>query len=291
MKENPLLFRLCITLLSACLLLVYAQDKPAYLLYTDTGKRLAYNQALKRLSRADVVLFGELHNDPIAHWLQVELLRDLHARRRMLLGMEMFETDQQEALDRYLRGELSLQQLSEATRLWSNFHTDYAPLVAYAREQNIPVYATNAPRALAREIARRGLSTIAEWDTQQLALLAPYPFPRLDSLPSYQRLSEMAGGHGMNAENFMLAQMLKDATMAYRIAQSWRPGYLFLHINGSYHSDHREGIAAYLRVYAPHLRVMNITTVLAADPRRYRPPEKGIADIILVVPERMTRTH
>lgn len=272
-------------------LLLYAQHKPAYLLYDAKGKPIAYKHMRHALTRADVVLFGELHDDPIAHWLCHELLRDLREGQAVALGMEMFETDQQAALDRYLRGELTMKQLGEAIQLWSNFSTDYAPIVAFAKEAGIPVYATNAPRALAREVARQGLSVIEGWSDAQKALVAPYPIPRLDSLPSYQRMAEMAAAHGMNPDYFRQAQMLKDATMAHRIVQYRREGVLFFHINGSYHSDYKEGIAAYLRLYAPHLRVVTITTVLAPDPLRYRPPKKTVADITLVVPERMTRTH
>lgn len=272
-------------------LLLYAQSKPAYLFYTAKGKPITYKQVRSLLSRADVVFFGELHDDPIAHWLCHELLRDLHKGQKVALGMEMFETDQQAALDRYLRGEVTMKQLGEIINLWPNFSTDYAPIVDFAKEAGIPVYATNAPRSLAREVARQGLAVIESWSDTQKALVAPYPIARLDSLPSYQRMAEMAAGHGMNPDYFRQAQMLKDATMAHRIARYRQEGVLFFHINGSYHSDYKEGIVAYLKVYAPHLKVVTITTVLTPDPMRYRPPKKPIADIILVVPERMTRTH
>ena len=44
-----------------------------------------------------MVLFGELHNNPISHWLQLELTEDLHAARGadLVLGAEMFEADNQ----------------------------------------------------------------------------------------------------------------------------------------------------------------------------------------------------
>lgn len=269
----------------------FAQDKPAYLLFSSDGKRLSYRQVIQRLSQADVIFFGELHDDPIAHWLALELVKDLHARHRLVLGMEMFETDQQEALNRYLRGEIDIQQLGEQVRLWPNFSTDYAPLLAYAQKEKIPVYATNAPRSLAREVARNGISALKMWDESKRHLIAPLPFPRLDSLPSYQKMSEMAASHGISTENFRLAQMLKDATMAYRIYQTWQTGTLFFHLNGTYHSDYHEGIVAYLRLYAPHLRAVTISTQRVEAPLKYKPPKEKIADVILVVPESMTRTH
>ncbi|RMF52920.1 MAG: iron-regulated protein, partial [Bacteroidetes bacterium] len=49
---------------------IIAQDKPAYLFYTPKGKVISYGAVLKTLQKADVVLFGEVHNNPIDHWLQ-----------------------------------------------------------------------------------------------------------------------------------------------------------------------------------------------------------------------------
>ncbi|MCS7298270.1 MAG: ChaN family lipoprotein [Bacteroidia bacterium] len=272
---------------------VWAQDKPAYLLYSGEGKRLSYKQALSYLSKADVVLFGELHDDPIAHWLAYELVRDLYRLRgeRLMVGMEMFETDQNEALQQYWRGEISLAQLGGKIRLWPNFSTDYAPLVEFARQAKIPLYATNAPRAFARAVAQRGVAAMEEWMETERQWVAPLPFPRLDSLPSYQQMSSMAVEHGIDPDNFRLAQMLRDATMAHRITSAWRSGVLFFHLNGRYHSDSKEGIGAYLRLYQPHLRVITLTTERVPEIHTYRPPKKGLADIILVVPETMTRTH
>ncbi|MEN3040629.1 MAG: ChaN family lipoprotein [Bacteroidia bacterium] len=145
--------------------------------------------------------------------------------------------------------------------------------------------------ALAREVARSGASVMQTWEMDKRKFVAPLPLPRLDSLSSYQQMSEMAIAHGMDPEPFRQAQMLKDATMAYRISETWQEGKLFFHLNGSFHSDYKEGIVAYLKLYAPRLRVLNIATVRVSDPKAYRPPKSHLADFILVVPESMTRTH
>ncbi len=271
-----------------------AQDKPAYLLYSSKGKPLSYKQVLTQMARADVVLFGETHNNPIAHWLAYELVRDLASRYpdSLLVGMEMFETDQQEVLLRYLQGQIpTLDKLAEAIPLWPNFRTDYAPLVEFCRSRKIPLYATNAPRALARAVGQKGLSALEGLPPEQRRNIAPLPFPRLDTLRCYQQMDSLAQSHGMNPEPFRLAQMLKDATMAHRIAQAWRPGTHFFHLHGRYHSDYHEGIAAYLRLYNPALKVLVLTTEEVPDPTQYKPAQPPAADVFLVVPETMTRTH
>jgi uncharacterized iron-regulated protein len=47
-------------------------DRPAYRLFTAQGQLADYDQMLSQLAQADVVLFGEQHNDPMAHWLELQ---------------------------------------------------------------------------------------------------------------------------------------------------------------------------------------------------------------------------
>jgi uncharacterized iron-regulated protein len=78
--------------------------KEAYRLYNADGKKIHYQSLLEKASEADVILFGELHNNPICHWLQYELTADLYEIKKdqLILGAEMFETDDQVILDEYL---------------------------------------------------------------------------------------------------------------------------------------------------------------------------------------------
>ena len=78
----------------------FAQDKKAYVFFDKNGKRTSYKKLLRKSEKADVGLFGEYHNNPIAHWLELELLKDLQPKRTLILGAEMLERDNQEALDR-----------------------------------------------------------------------------------------------------------------------------------------------------------------------------------------------
>ena len=86
----------------------------------------------------DVVLFGEYHNNAIAHWLQLSVTKDLFEKRKLTLGAEMFERDNQQALDNYLQGKINAKGLDSSARLWKNYPTDYAPLVNFSKENNIP---------------------------------------------------------------------------------------------------------------------------------------------------------
>ncbi len=57
-----------------------------------------------------VVFFGELHNNPISHWMQLEVSKSLLSRNPVF-GAEMFEADNQVMMTEYLDGIISSQKL------------------------------------------------------------------------------------------------------------------------------------------------------------------------------------
>jgi uncharacterized iron-regulated protein len=293
-----LLMKLYITLTTALFLCasltVFAQDKPAYKLFDAKGKTAKYQKLAKEAQQADVIFFGELHNNPIAHWLQLELCRDLYeaVSDKLALGAEMFEADNQAPLDDYLAGRIDDKAFGEQARLWNNYKTDYKPLVELAREKGLPFTATNVPRKYASLVFRQGLEALDTLPAEAKAHLAPLPIPFDINLPGYQKMMEMMAGHGGGAsENFPKAQAIKDATMAHFIHQNWQTGQTFIHFNGAYHSDNYEGIIWYLNQYRPGLRILTITTVEQESLDKLEAEHRGKADFIIAVPEAMTKTY
>ncbi|SEQ08324.1 Uncharacterized iron-regulated protein [Neolewinella agarilytica] len=269
-----------------------AQKNPVpFALFSPKGKKAKYGKLLKSAESADIILFGEIHNNAISHWLQHTLTRDLSSKGKLSIGMEMFETDQQQALDKYLQGMITLEALDSVGQgLWSNYKTDYQPVVEFASEVGIPVIATNVPRPIARQVFRGGFASLDELSPEEKKLLPPLPIPYDKNLPGYVRMLEMMpGGHG--GETFPMAQAIKDATMAHFIIANKKKGVPFLHLNGSYHSDDFEGIGWYLNKYAPDLKVMTISTVEQEQVEELLPEHKNKAHFIIAVPEMMTKTY
>jgi uncharacterized iron-regulated protein len=266
-----------------------AQDRPAYVLYNSQGKKITYNKMLKELASRDVVLFGEYHNNPIVHWLQLIVTKDLHQKRPLILGAEMFERDNQEALDQYTSGAMNAKQFEAAVRLWNNYKTDYAPLVNFARENKLAFIGTNIPRRYAWLVSKGGFEVLDTLPEQDKKWLAPMPIAYDSSLPGYKNMIAMMGGHG--SQNFPKAQAIKDATMAHFILQNYKAGSLLIHFNGAYHSDNYEGILWYLQRQQPELRYATITTVLQKDIRKLEEANKKKADFIICVDADMTTTY
>ncbi len=268
---------------------VAAQNKPAYILYTAYGKKVSYKKMIKTLLRNDIVLIGEFHNNPISHWMELEITKDCKQYRSLVLGAEMFEQDNQQALNLYLQGKLSVEGLDSAARLWQNYPTDYAPLVDFAKENNIVFAATNIPRRYAAIVSKGGFVALDTLSPKEKLWIAPLPINYDAELPGYKNMMTMMAGHG--SDNMPKAQAIKDATMAYFIEKYFVPGSLFIHYNGSYHSDNYDGIVWHLQQHRPELKIITITTVSQKNIQHLLKENTKKADFIICVDADMTTTY
>ncbi len=267
----------------------FAQNKPAYKLYNANGKKVSYKKMIRNLLEKDIVLIGEFHNNPISHWMELEITRDCREKRNLVLGAEMFEQDNQHALDLYLQGKLSAKGLDSMARLWKNYPTDYAPLVNFAKENNIAFAATNIPRRYATMVSKGGFETLDSVTTEAKKWMAPLPISYDPSLPGYTKMMTMMKGHG--TVNMPKAQAMKDATMAFFILQYFVPGNLFIHYNGAFHSEYHDGIVWYLQQSDPSLKIVTVTTVSQKNIKKLLKENKNKADFIICVDEDMTTTY
>jgi hypothetical protein len=89
----------------------------------------------------------------------------------------------------------------------------------------------------------------------------------------------------------VMAQALRDATMAHFILKNYKPGSLFMHINGTYHSEYYEGILWYLKRMNAALAYTTIATVQQASVNKLLEENREKADFIICVDEDMTETH
>ena len=142
--------------------ILQAQDKMPYQIFDKKGKKANYGKLLKAAEKAEVVLFGEHHDNSVVHWLQLELTKDLGEKKDVVLGAEMIEADNQKQLDQYLRGEIDQKAFDTLARLWNNHKTDYKPLVDYAKEHHKHFVATNVPRRYASMVFKKGFEALDE---------------------------------------------------------------------------------------------------------------------------------
>ena len=254
---------------------------------------------VERLARADVVFFGEEHDDPETHRAEAELLDAIgRVGRPVVLSLEMFERDVQGVLDDYLAGRASESQFLARSRPWDRYVTDYRRLIELAKERHWRVVAANVPRPLASAVGRKGLAafdtlTVSERrnaareqvcprddyharfiESMQAHPVGPGPTPRTaDSLPTAM------------AERFYLAQCVKDETMAESIVDARLAAprdAIVVHLDGAFHSDYSQGTVARVRRRQPGWTLAVVTAVPVADPAAAPiAPQSGKADFVI----------
>lgn len=269
---------------------IVAQNKVAYRIFDDKGKKVNYKAFKKQMLKADVVLFGEFHDNPISHWLELELAKDLNLNGDLVIGAEMLEADNQQLVDNYLSNKINFKFLDSAARLWPNFDTDYYPIVEYAKTNGLSVIATNIPRKYASMVFKDGgfdaLNSLKDFEKK---FVAPLPVKFDIELSQYKNMLNMMGDHG--SPDIVKAQALKDATMAHFILKNYDISKKFLHINGAYHSDFHQGILWYLRQIDNTLDYKTISTCYQENVRKLDEVNLKRADFIICVDEDITRTY
>ena len=286
--------KISILLIIAVSFLSFKVDKNAYQIFDQNGKKTSYDKFVKEIAEADIILFGELHNNPIIHWLQYEVTKDIFEQYNdfLALGAEMYEADNQLIINEYLGGHLDYKSLEKEAKLWPNDNTDYRPLLDFARENQLTFVATNIPRRYAAMVHNSGFRAFNDLNDEAKKYIAPVPFEYDEKLPGYANMIKMMGSHGgKKVENMAKAQASKDATMAHFILKNWTKEKTFIHYNGTYHSMNYEGIVWYLKKANPDLKVAVINSVEQKDIAELEEENKSTAHYIIAVPETMTKTY
>ncbi|MCC6774021.1 MAG: ChaN family lipoprotein [Gemmatimonadaceae bacterium] len=244
-----------------------------------TGRDVTFDAMIRAASRSDVVFFGEQHDDPGTHRMELAVLAALgNGSRPIVLSLEMFERDVQGVLDDDRAGRIAESDFLSRARPWDRYTTDYRALVELARARGWPVIAANAPRRLASAVSRSGLAGIEGLPVSERPLAA-----RDISCPRdayYDKFAEQMQGHSAGGgpasatdsaamrkmtDRFYEAQCVKDETMAESIVAALGAagkGALVLHVDGAFHSDFGLGTVARVVRRRPGIA----TTVLSAVP-------------------------
>jgi uncharacterized iron-regulated protein len=273
----------------------FAQKEHAFIIYNSKGKQTTFKALAKQAEVHQIVFFGEYHDNPISHWLEYELTTKLYEKhnKNLVLGFEMFEQDQQNLLNEYLRSELTEKHFEDSCRLWPNYETDYKPIIDFSKEKGLNCIASNVQRKYASLLYKKGRRSLDTLSNAIKTQMADLNFILDTSLSQYQEIKQM-GGHAMGL-NMVESQAFKDATMAKFILENLQNYTHVIHFNGAFHSDFHQGIIWYLehdkQKAVPSKQIMTISTVSQRDIRKLDNEHLGRADFIICVPESMTKTH
>ncbi len=230
---------------------------------TSKQKVVAIDDIVNDMANADVLFFGENHNDSTGHYLEFMVFKKLAAKYpgKIALSMEMFETDCQNILDEYLNGFIREKNFITEARAWKNYK-DYRPLIELAKTNQISLIAANAPARYVNMANRLGLTGLEQLNKTGKSYLPPLPVDTATGA-YYEKFLQIMGGHSaMGGMQMYQAQNLWDATMGWSIAKYAKAhhDYKILQLNGSFHSEEKLGAAAQLKKYASKIRILNIAT-------------------------------
>lgn len=169
---------------------------PAYQIYNSQGEQVDFETLVNSAKKADIVFFGEQHNNPIDHWLELRLLKALYenSKDKLVVGAEMFESDGQLLIDEYFSEHISQKSFEKEERLWGNYKTDYKPLLEFAKKKKLRFIATDIPRRYAASVAKKGLAILDSLQGSSLKYIADIPFKIDSTLKVYKELAEMSSG-------------------------------------------------------------------------------------------------
>ncbi|MBD2774685.1 ChaN family lipoprotein [Iningainema tapete] len=247
------------------------------------------SEIMLALSNANVVYLGETHDSAKDHQNQLKIIQELYQRNpKIAIAMEMFQRPYQSIINQYLAGKITEKELlkkSEYEQRWGFPWENYAPILRFAKEKQLPVIALNTPSEITRKVARSGLESLTQSERQQIP---PLEEIRTDNEEYRQQLlaafkQHQAAGHGssVDAERFLLAQVLWDETMAESIAKfiKAKPDYQVVVLAGQGHIIYGYGIPS--RVARHHKGKLIQRSVLLSPPVDTSPPKnQRIADFI-----------
>jgi uncharacterized iron-regulated protein len=131
-----------------------------------TARKLTWDDVRNAMKWSDVILVGEQHTDPVAHQVELALVREAVALAPPAgISMEMLERNEQETVDAYLTGEIPQKDFVSRTGSanwgakdkWDDW---YQPIVDTARDAGVPVIAANAPRQYVSEARKEGYGAL-----------------------------------------------------------------------------------------------------------------------------------
>ncbi len=247
-------------------LMISAQDSISvhYKIYDTRIKQIiSIDKVVTDMADADVLFFGEEHNDSAGHYLENKIFRALHTQygEKIVLSMEMFETDGQLGLNEYLQGFINEDRFARDVRLWSNYK-DYRPMIEYARQNKIPVIAANPPRRYVNLVSRRGMRSLDSLSKDAKRFLPPLPYDTLTGRYREKFMDIMKESPGGGSPTIYYSQSLWDAGMSFSIYKFLKTNKhkKVFHCVGGFHTEEKLGTAAQLQMRNKKLKILNIAS-------------------------------
>ncbi|WP_282181488.1 ChaN family lipoprotein [Aliiroseovarius marinus] len=223
---------------------------------------------LARLRAADVVILGEVHDNPTHHDMQAQIVQDVAPAA---LVIEMLGQEDADAL--------AADPAAFAERWAQTGWPDFQMYLPIFQAHDGPIIGAAVPREVARATYADGVAAHFQGDAAAYGLNDPLPDDQYTQRVELQFQAhceamprEMMGG-------MIDVQRLRDATLAAGVVQAFADtGGPVVVITGNGHARKDWGVPSYLARVAPELRVISV-----GQGEDGVPPEGGF-DVVLDAP-------
>ncbi|KUJ78359.1 ChaN family lipoprotein [Ruegeria profundi] len=209
------------------------------------------NDILNAMKSSDVVILGEIHDNPQHHIVQAEALKAI------MPSAVVWEMVTEEGAQRLANKAVS--DPEELARILKWIESGWPPLSMYYpvfQASDAPIYGAMVPRAAARAAMERGAATALGADAARFGLTIPLP-------PAEQaaREADQLAAHCDAIPESVLPQMvaiqrLRDAVLARAVLRATdETGGPIAVITGNGHARKDRGIPTYLSRLRPGLKV------------------------------------
>ncbi|GFO63723.1 ChaN family lipoprotein [Geomonas paludis] len=180
-------------------------------------------QLCAQAETADLVMIGEVHDAAPHHDLQLEVIRQLKARKLPLaIGVEVMQSDSQKELDAFIAGTMSEADFRQVfARNWSYDWRLYRDIFMFARDNRIPMIALNVPKELVIKVSRQGYAALTPEERRNLpeGTMCDLNNPHTEFLKhSFGEVFKHVA-KGRVFQYFCEAQTLRNSGMAMNISQ------------------------------------------------------------------------
>ncbi len=282
MIKYQLLFLSLFFLLAGCSskrpVTVPPEPSPGTFFSADKG-RITESDLAVYLEDKDFILIGESHNNACDHQAQARVIKLMsRAGHKVVLGLEMVNIENQDVLEEFNKGRISIDDLPAELGWEKNWGYDfdlYLPVFEAAQTYSVPIYALNLPGHVTGNISRYGLQGLSSEDAGYLPEKIIYPPQEQKQMLKEQFAlhQDLIDSDQARFERFLTAQSVWDSKMAFEAVRAHEKEQKpVLILAGTGHVDKGQGIEHRLRILAPESRVSSMVPVRSPEDISYANP-------------------
>ncbi len=230
----------------------------------DQPKTISEEALASKVRRSDLILAGEVHDNPHHHRAQASIVRWAASDDRpVIVVFEMLNREQQSTVDEFVANGGSVREFARAVsweeRGWPSA-TLYQPLLEAVFAVNAEIVAGDLPQQVVRNVGQGGL------DAAPATLVKRFALDRaLDpGIATTMRTIQDNAHCGLIPEDtlprMVNVQRLRDAALAEAVleAHARNPDARIVLIAGSGHVREDHGVAALIRAVTPNTATLTV---------------------------------